>query len=165
MQITDKTDGDRLNDYDVFCHEDTVVERNSQLYTCIKVDVKTGEELYFEPNKEFQIKYNLLMPHELVKVSDNELIPIRIVNLVDRDIILRPGTRIGRLKPLAQVNLMEINEPTENMIWIKDAIKHLTEKQQKELGTLMKKYQDVFAKSDTDLGECTVAMHPILKSQ
>lgn len=122
---------------------------------------------------------------DTVSVVESGRIPVRMLNIGEEDVWIQPKTRIGTLhqieilKSSDQEYTVDI-EPTElNIRSVSVSNKTLnsdnseltskldlgnvpfTSKQEQKLLELFSKHEDVFAKSDEDLGYTTTVTHPI----
>ena len=145
---------------------------------------KRGSESHLniiEGSRAFQEKYGLLVARSLNDTSKSTTI-VRLCNPNETDISLRQNTVVGLCEPIVwceaheteSLRVLNINVGSENHSseesskvpahleqLYQDGKTHLHIDECEELLGLLIKYQDVFAKSDTDLGRTSEIKHKI----
>ena len=117
-----------------------------------------------------------------VLVPMSQRVPIRVANFSNNPVALPRGSYLGRLvevdpEPLLQASPDhgDIDKPKVRRVLKQnplDVPKHLRtlvgsasekldEQQQNQLAAMLCEYEDVFASSDTDLGQCNIVQHRI----
>lgn len=101
----------------------------------------------------------------------NGKIPVRVLNLGNEDIWLKPKSRIGTLHKVEIVKSTEdhydIDEKAEDNMNVKSDVEfHIgdvdfTEKQKAQFDAFLKKHSDAFCQNDSDLGHSSLVKHSI----
>lgn len=101
----------------------------------------------------------------------NGKIPVRVLNLGNEDIWLKPKSRIGTLHKVEIVKSTEdhydIDEKAEDNMNVKSDVEfHIgdvdfTEKQKAQFDALLKKHSNAFCQNDSDLGHSSLVKHSI----
>lgn len=121
-----------------------------------------------EPKIEFIEKYNIMPARVLTKASDQ--MAISVVNSSTKPVILHKKVNIGSFCEVDEIRdsypVNEILESKErndpDLLKDLDIDKEGMSKEQNErLTRMFRKYQDVFAKDDNDLGETSLVSHHI----
>ncbi len=146
----------------VATHEPIVVPKKCEMLVRIPVKANGHTAAVF-PVKSFAHFYGLGLANELVNIKHG-MIPVRLTNSSDRDILIPAGVRIAVLEPYEIVSALE--EPKElpiNEEWLEQKFKvsertDLSFEQLHSYKALLWKNRDCF--KDT-LGDTNLAEHPI----
>jgi hypothetical protein len=125
----------------------------------------SGEkEVIFEPLSTMMEKYDTPTSSVLCYVR-NKAVPVRMVNFSQEEKLLPAGLRLGTITEVKGItNLIEESDETQmnpdlsvmaqwrNKLPIREAV---------QLTVLLRKYEDIFAKSEFDLGHTAVVKHAI----
>jgi hypothetical protein len=98
----------------------------------------------------------------------NYAVPVRVMNLLPRPVTVLSGTVLSELSPVEACQPFEVPARSETHLdfayldgLVEGADDELTEKQRGELKEVLQEYQDVFSRSEYDLGCTGVVKHTI----
>lgn len=158
--------------FDVFCLDKIILQSGSECITRGKIqcDNINGETMLFEPDSKVLGREDILIASSLCCPSEN-LIPIRIINLGEEEVIIGKDTKIGQLNYImensrsdeSRINALKITEMKGTAPLLKEVttLKHLTSEQKNRLIDLIQRNSSCFSESPDDLGECTRVEHCI----
>ncbi len=147
--------------------EQTVIPARSECNVWGKLEFTLEDAAEFEPHEQLYERYRLNCAHAIVAANCNE-IPVRLLNLNNTDVQLYAGTKLGFVsvkkiiteKLIARVAVVN-NSPRSIREIIDTKQFDLEENQTKQLLNLLDEYDDIFAKSDYDIGRTKLVRHPI----
>ena len=130
-----------------------------------------------EPRHELTKRYNILGAAEIVTISDQNTIPIRLLNPTNQPVKIYRCTRLGQFSP-AEANIstfellqsdieaeskreipMATDKDARDMLDINNT--ELWPEQQTRLRALLQQYDDIFAYNSQQLGNSPVVKHTI----
>lgn len=130
-----------------------------------------------EPRHELTERYNILGAAEIVAISDQNTIPIRLLNPTNQPIKIYRRTRLGQFSPadadISTYELMQSDIETEskreipmatdkdNRNMLHKSNTELSPEQQTRLRALLQQYDDIFAYNSQQLGNSSVVKHTI----
>ena len=174
-----------LNDHEiarVTIAQDTTVQAGTQKVLPVKVAFVTPFEPYgvVEPISKDHMKYDVIVGRALID-STSPQSGIPVANLGKQHMKIKKGTEIGHFFPTSEVissalqSVLKISEVKVGQVksctmsdlpeYLHDLYNrscvNLNEEEKQEFMQLLIKHQDVFAKSNDDLGTCNVTKHHI----
>ena len=136
--------------------------RNKQMPTNVQnyvLDLKQAD------NGFLQNEPGLAVCNSISHIHKNRLVPLTIVNMTQKHFCLKKGNVVAQIQLLKESELCSVHVdnsaslPDQNEYFNLDTVSmenELTADQEKELKDLILKNQDVFAKSDFDIGKTTL---------
>jgi len=103
----------------------------------------------------------ILVAASLVDLK-NDVIPVRVLNVSDKPVTIERGAEIARCQPV--VGNVTRPENDGNLDHVKDilkSLKGLTEKQRRAVEELLQEFQDLFSRSESDVGRTKIIQHHI----
>ena len=139
--------------------EETWLPANSEVYLKATVSKANTGEVLFEPYDKFMDDHDIPIVPTLCEIESQE-IPIRMVNFSPKEVMIRPGTKIGNISQIKRMHKIKVPpDKYYGELSLEDS--SLTENQKKELMKLLKKYKRVFAEHEYDLGQTSLVKHTI----
>lgn len=125
-----------------------------------------------EPTEENEVGRKGVMVARILAESTDNTVPIRVYNPGDRECTIKRGTMAGYFTPVKETDVVDMTMHTSNDEDTGDVPPHLVDllKRSKtevpnsfhdNIAELLRKNQDVFAKSDTDIGRTNLVRHGI----
>ena len=125
-----------------------------------------------EPTEENEVGRKGVMVARILAESTDNTVPIRVYNPGDRECTIKRGTMAGYFTPVKKTDVVDMTMHTSNDEDTGDVPPHLVDlfKRSKtevpnsfhdNIAELLRKNQDVFAKSDTDIGRTNLVRHGI----
>ncbi|KAK3090501.1 hypothetical protein FSP39_012342 [Pinctada imbricata] len=158
----------------VVISEDVVIPSNCEYFICGRIidPVEKGMNALIEPTDDVLEKHEIMVARSLIHPKSYE-VPIRVLNLTDREIKLHQDTVVAKM---GKVSIIDSGEKSVNFIETNqlplDLPEHLRnmyeescsipeEKEKHKLRDLLLKYQSSFSKSSQDIGQTSLAEHRI----
>jgi len=133
----------------------------------IDSEVPIGNLVLIQADKEFEDEYEIICAASLDTTRENRVTHIKMMNFSDHPVTIKPGTKIGTITDVNEI------EPQENALrtekqepnrketfskWSEDLKlrenKHLSSNQKNELLNLLFEYRAVISKGSADIGQC-----------
>ena len=134
----------------------------------INEDVNDTNEYIFSPLSEKLAKKGVLAASSLCRIQQR-LLPIRIINTLPEEVSLYKGTIVGNIEQhvinedgnALQISTKENYEHLEAMIVKVESDLKSSYRQKTEITQLIKKYGELFTRSDNDIGYYDAIKHEI----
>ena len=139
--------------------EETWIPANSEIYLKGLVSRDQVGEVFFEPSDEFMEKYEVPVVPSICEIEMQE-IPIRMVNFSPKEVLIRPGTKIGNISEIRRIQKVKV-PPDKYYGDISLEESNLTTNQKQTLLKTLKQYKQVFAEHEYDLGQTALVKHTI----
>ena len=160
--------------FDVFVSDNEFLHPQTENVLCCKIDYlgePKGEDIVFSPMKD-KLESRGLFGANVLARNVNNRIYIRVMNPTNETVELMKDTKIGTIEKVEQQHVdlgtirnvndskeeQDANEDLFSKITINDS---LTSNQRKQLIELLTEYRDIFSKSKTDIGHCSLVKHEI----
>lgn len=123
-----------------------------------------------EENTGLTLPNGFVLASTLVSVTDSGRIPVQICNYSNKDIQFRPKTMIGSATTAkintsnfrtAEINTHTVSPARDNNTLTKMEMGSLTPEQEQQVRNLVMKFDDIFSKSEDDIGFCNKIEHRI----
>ena len=139
---------------------DIIIPPWSEKIAYVKIPFDKAEEILFEPSKGLMTKYTLPMSTTLCIPNDSK-IPIRMLNLTNKDLEIKENTTLGTASNIDSVMTTSIDDKMDKLPFITFEKSSISIQMKNKLYQLLKKYKAVFAKDEYDLGRTNVLKHEI----
>ena len=143
----------------------------------LEVGCVAGSTALLDPRAELPERYQIIGAAQLVKVSDSNSIPVRLLNPNSKPVRIYRRTRLAQIAvvdpEIATYELVQSDIEAENTRDIPTAVDveprapldigdtDLSQEQLTRLQALLTRYDDIFAYTPDQLGRCSVVKHRI----
>ena len=155
------TQDNKESEHQVLLDKTLWIDEWSEVIFPVPIDSEDGIQLFFEPSRQLEEKYNLIATAILSEQKEGK-IPIRLLNLNHIPITLCSGLHLGIAQVVMNVTLNQRNEAVEITDDIKLDESELPLENKLSLVKLLQCYHHLFAKDEYDLGMSTVVKHSII---
>lgn len=137
----------------------------------------TNTTAIVEPRAELTERYQIMGAAQLVKVSNDNCIPVRLLNPTNQPVRIYRRTRLAKLSfvdpEIATFDLLQSDIEAEAQREVPTAVDvdprvplnvgdtELSTEQKDRLQALLKQYDDIFAYTPDQLGRCSIVQHKI----
>ena len=137
------------------------IPSKSELFTMLPMGPGCSTGL-FEVNESLCQSSHVYAARSIVRPEQGE-IPVRLVNPGSKSVTIEPGVKIGTVTSVTDIAtrpLLRNNDtPVVDKLDLSSA--NLSSEQTALLSSVLEKYSDIFAQSDSDLGHTTILEHGI----
>jgi hypothetical protein len=159
----------------VILNEDTSIAPHSESIIACQAEENEAHLIeqnccLIEPDPTLEAKLDVLIARCLVTPSST--MPLRLMNVNNRYVSLKSGTKVGELKLFEttdeqlclalvtdQQKVPSISEIIDSAL--QNEISILTEPEKQKLSRLLLKYESIISRNSTDLGNCKLLTHHI----
>jgi hypothetical protein len=164
LPTTDQPRKKQLRCNAVYVGHTMEIPARSEIVFSAKIQSPTSTEIIFEPSAQMEEKYQLPTSACVCHINNNS-IPVRMVNFTHETKVLPAGLQLGEG---SEGTILETKTTSKSgspgKPWIKELYNSIERKdsvQKTQLTRLFKKYEDVFAAHEFDLGRTSIVRHAI----